>query len=157
MRISELLTEATELKSSIASANSDIGNTITSVYDTLEKMARKWADTQNDMNAFAMMSASVGVRWYESLGRQMLSNMRDLAVQAGKNGKGKDLYSFMGTIPNRWKDVEVALPEILVQLGKALGDENMVRKATQWVRQRDAYYALLKELRDSFKTPTSEP
>lgn len=155
MRIHEILTEATELKSSVAAANSDIGNTVTGVYDALEKMARNWANTQNSMNGFQMLSASIGARWYDQLGRKMLSNLRDLAKQAG--GKGKTLYEFMGTIPNKWNVCEKYLPEILLQLGKDLRDERMVARAQAWIKQREAYKALLKELADSFKEPKREP
>jgi len=157
MRSFEFVTEATELKSSIAAVNSDIGNPITQIYDAQERMARKWASTQISMNGFQMMSASIGSRWYHQQGRQLVGHLKDLALQAGKNAAGQSLYRFMGTIPSRWKDIEGSVPELLLDLGKRLKNELMVRNATKWIEQREAYYDLLEELKDSFKNHDDEP
>lgn len=151
MRSFEFITEATELKSSIAAVNSDIGNPITQVYDAQERMARNWANTQTSMNGFQMMSAGIGARWYHQLGRQLVGHLNDLAKQAGKNGNGRDLYKFMGTIPSKWKEIEGSVPELLLDLGKKLDNELMVRNASKWIKQREAYYDLIEELKDSFR------
>lgn len=147
MRISEIiyLIEGPELKSTIASLTTILGSPLNDLYLTLGKNAEANAEKGMTRKQHNFVSASVRSRWLDQFGTGLKGELHSLAKQIpGKSSI--ELKKFLMTTPNKLKDYETSLPEILSKIGRANGYENLSSIARNWQVRYQRYVQILDSL-----------
>lgn len=144
MRISELiqLNEGPELKSTLSSLGTILGSPLNDLYLTLGKNAGVNAEKGMTRKQHNFVSASVRSRWLDEFGAGLKSELYSLAKQIpGKSSV--ELKKFLISTPSKLKDYEMALPEILIKIGKSHGYENLSSIARNWQVRYQRYVQIL--------------
>jgi NADH:ubiquinone oxidoreductase subunit len=143
MKLSDLidnvrLNESVELSSTVRSIASEIGNPVTLVYDKLNEFAQRWSETHDDMSGFRLLERTVSSRWYDSAGSDLISELHHLADQAPSQATYA-LRRFLRTTVSDFREVGRNVAPILIQIGKDVRSETLVRNAIAWQQQEAEY------------------
>lgn len=144
MRISEIvyLIEGPELKSTIASLHTILGSPLNDLYLTLGKNAEVNSAKGMTLRQHNFISAGVKSRWIDQFGTGLKGELHSLAKQIpGKSSI--ELKKFLMTTPNKLKDYETALPEILIKIGKTHGYEHLSAMGRNWQVRHQRYLQIL--------------
>jgi hypothetical protein len=167
MRASEFISEqylidGFSLESSVSSVASDISAPVTQTYDALRSSAINWLDGHDDLKKWGFIAGGVEARmWWDKIWNPhlnpkktaatgLLSHLYDLSKQSGRNGAElADLLNFMITKKISFRALGIALPPILIRLGKAIGQAKLVDRAEAWKSEAEKFSRFLLDLESS--------
>lgn len=147
------LDESNDIKGTLKTITNDIGEPITSVYETLKYMAKRFYDSHGDLKGFSMVAAGVGGRWFQTFYFNRLQNeLYDLSKQNTK--LTVDLQQFLrgsevkGKLENAkgFNAVSRELPDILATIGAKIGYAPLANNARRWMHNREEYEQYLSDL-----------
>jgi len=147
------LDESNELKGTLRTIATDIAEPITSLYETLKYMAKRYYDSHGDLKGFGMVAGGVGSRWFQTFYFNRLQNeLYDLSKQntkitvplqqflRGTEIKGK-IESAKG-----FSAISKELPDILAEIGAKLNYAPLANNARRWMHNREEYEQYLSDL-----------
>jgi hypothetical protein len=163
------LHEGTSIDSTLRAIINDIGEPITSVYDTMKFQAKKYMENHGELGrGFRMVAAGVGGRWVQNMYVGRLQNeLYDLCRYNSR--RTVDLQEFLRGIETdgelemkrSFGNIANNLPPILVKLGQHINAPQLVRNAQRWMHNKAEYERYLMDLEvDSDETddqPISKP
>ena len=147
------LSESNDIKGTLKTITNDIGEPITSVYETLKYMAKRFYDSHGDLKGFSMVAAGVGGRWFQTFYFNRLQNeLYDLSKQNTK--LTVDLQQFLrgsevkGKLENAkgFNAISRELPDILATIGAKIGYAPLANNARRWMHNREEYEQYLSDL-----------
>jgi hypothetical protein len=153
-RVLNALVEGTSIDSTLRAIINDIGEPITSVYDTMKFQAKKYMENHGELGrGFRMVAAGVGGRWVQNMYIGRLHNelhdlckyntrrtveLRDFLRGEESNGEIEMKRSF-GNLANN-------LPPILAKLGEQINAPQLTRNARRWMQNKAEYERYLMDL-----------
>jgi hypothetical protein len=163
------LSESTSIGSTLKAIINDIGEPITSVYDTMKAMAKKYVHDHGELKGFAIVGAGVGGRWIHSHYINRLQNeLYDLCKYNPR--QTASLQQFLRGVEVKgqielkrsFSSISSELPEILAEIGDALKVPQLSKNAMRWAQNRNNYQAYLDRLEmgndePQAKAPKSNP
>jgi hypothetical protein len=147
------LDESNELKGTLRTIANDIAEPITSLYETLKYMAKRYYDSHGDLKGFGMVAGGVGSRWFQTFYFNRLQNeLFDLCKQNTKITV--PLQQFLrgtevkGKIENAkgFSAISKELPDILATIGAKLNYAPLANNARRWIHNREEYDQYLSDL-----------
>jgi len=165
MRIKEIITEAFNLQNTMASVSSDIGNSVTDTFDELKKSAANWMGGHDSLKGWGFVSGGVETRaWWDKIWTPLTTpkkgsgkptsglqgELYDLSRQAGKSGRPlTELLHDMITSRGSFLTLSRKLPPILISIGRAHGNENLVSRSMKWQEDLRDFEKWISELESS--------
>jgi len=153
-RILNALVEGTSIDSTLRAIINDIGEPITSVYDTMKFQAKKYMENHGELGrGFRMVAAGVGGRWVQNMYIGRLHNeLYDLCKYNTR--RTVDLKDFLrgeeadGEIEMKRSFGNLAnnLPPILAKLGEQINAPQLTRNARRWMQNKAEYERYLMDL-----------
>lgn len=156
MRISDIvvLVEGPELKSTIASLGTILGSSINDLYLTLGKAAERNAERGLTLKQHHFTTGGVRTRWLDTFSSGLKGELHSLSRQIpGKTALA--LKEFLMTTPNKFKDFERVLPEILIKIGKNISNESLTSLGRNWQVRYQRYVQILNSLDWEEETATA--
>jgi hypothetical protein len=145
--------ESNDIKGTLRTIATDIAEPITSLYETLKYMAKRYYDSHGDLKGFGMVAGGVGSRWFQTFYFNRLQNeLYDLSKQntkitvplqqflRGTEVKGK-IESAKG-----FSAISKELPDILAEIGAKLNYAPLANNARRWIHNREEYEQYLSDL-----------
>jgi len=159
------LHEGTSIDSTLRAIINDIGEPITSVYDTMKFQAKKYMENHGELGrGFRMVAAGVGGRWVQNMYIGRLHNeLHDLTKYNTR--RTVDLQEFLrgeendGEIEMKRSFGNLAnnLPPILARLGQHLNAPQLTKNAQRWMQNKAEYERYLMDLEAEGDEPDDEP
>jgi hypothetical protein len=153
-RILNALVEGTSIDSTLRAIINDIGEPITSVYDTMKFQAKKYMENHGELGrGYRMVAAGVGGRWVQNMYIGRLHNeLYDLCKYNTR--RTVDLKDFLrgeeadGEIEMKRSFGNLAnnLPPILAKLGEQINAPQLTRNARRWMQNKAEYERYLMDL-----------
>jgi hypothetical protein len=156
------LEEGPSLPSTLKSITTN-GEPIAQLYGRLKAMASRWMDNNGRLKGFHRNAAGQSAQWFNNFYfNNLQADLYALAKQAPKHAA--PLLDFLKDASedreNRINFTEISrsLPPILIRMGQKMGDEGLVRFATNWNARREDYESYLDSLEyQSDNDDTDEP
>lgn len=140
--------EGTSLVTTLTAIKNDIGEPVLQLYATLRQMAKQLYHNKGSLHGFRMIAAGAGKRWYDTFYFNKLGKeLRHLTQQRPRHAA--PLNDFLGTLPKNFNELTNGLPQILVQIGQKIGDNELVRKSQMWISANNDYNNYLGDLEAS--------
>ena len=163
------INEGTSIESTMRAIINDIGEPITSVYDTMKFQAKKYMENHGELGrGFRMVAAGVGGRWVQSMYTGRLYNeLHDLCKYNTR--RTVDLQEFLRGVEadgelemkRSFGNISNNLPPILAKLGQHLNAPQLTRNAQRWMQNKAEYERYLMDLEadsdEQDDTPISKP
>jgi hypothetical protein len=144
------LEEGPSLPSTLKSITTN-GEPIAQLYGRLKAMASRWMDNNGRLKGFHRNAAGQSAQWFNNFYfNNLQADLYALAKQAPKHAA--PLLDFLKDASedreNRINFTEISrsLPPILIRMGQKIGDEGLVRFATNWNARREDYESYLDSL-----------
>jgi hypothetical protein len=144
------LEEGPSLPSTLKSITTN-GEPIAQLYGRLKTMASRWMDNNGRLKGFHRNAAGQSAQWFNNFYfNNLQADLYALAKQAPKHAA--PLLDFLKDASedreNRINFTEISrsLPPILIRMGQKIGDEGLVRFATNWNTRREDYESYLDSL-----------
>jgi len=159
------INEGTSIESTLRAIINDIGEPITSVYDTMKFQAKKYIENHGELGrGFRMVAAGVGGRWVQNMYIGRLHNeLYDLTKYntrrtvelrnflRGEESDGEiEMKRSFGNLANN-------LPPILAKLGEQLNAPQLTRNAQRWMQNKAEYERYLMDLEAEGDEPDDIP
>lgn len=139
------VSEGTSLKTTLATIKNDINEPVQQLYATLKQMAKQMYNNKGTLKGFQMVAGGAARRWYDTFYFNKLGKeLHHLTQQSPQYSAS--LNKFLGTLPNNFSDISEKLPFILVDIGKKIKDDELVRISKAWIETREEYFDYLGEL-----------
>jgi len=152
------LEEGPSLPSTLKSITTN-GEPIAQLYGRLKAMASRWMDNNGRLKGFHRNAAGQSAQWFNNFYfNNLQADLYALAKQAPKHAA--PLLDFLKDASedreNRINFTEISrsLPPILIRMGQKMGDEGLVRFATNWNARREDYESYLDSL--EYQTDTDD-
>jgi hypothetical protein len=172
MKINEIISEAFSLENTMSSIAADIGNGVTDTFDALKASASNWMGGHDSLKGWGFVSSSVETRmWWDRIWAPVTNpkkgsskpnpglqgELYDLSRQAGRSGQ--PLAAFLrDMITGRGSFVRLSstLPTMLISIGQAHGNDNLVTKAKKWQEELRDFQAWLADLESARPSKSSK-
>jgi hypothetical protein len=164
-RVLNALIEGTSIDSTLRAIINDIGEPITSVYDTMKFQAKKYMENHGELGrGFRMVAAGVGGRWVQNMYVGRLHNelydlckyntrrtvdLRDF-LRGEETANELEMKRSFGNIANN-------LPPILAKLGEQINAPQLTRNAQRWMQNKAEYERYLMDLEADGDEPDDAP
>ena len=139
------ISEGPDIRSTLAAVLNDIGEPVQLLYGTLKNMAEKYVENNGELEGFGLVAGGAAKRWYDQFYFNRLGKeLRHLTQQAPKYSA--PLNNFLSGMPKIFSAIAKELPEILMTMGKKMGNKELEEKAAAWIRTRAQYQRFLDNL-----------
>ena len=141
MKIFELLTESGISKEvTLKAISANIGSPISALYDQLEIAAKKfYAMADSDKVAekkepWGFVKGNFTSRWREKFWNNLQSHLKDLCkLYPNSTQQLENFLSYRNAdVKNNFTEIEKTIPRLLKEIGKSIGNKNLVFLAEQW-------------------------
>jgi lysozyme len=164
-RVLNALEEGTSIESTLRAIINDIGEPITSVYDTMKFQAKKYMENHGELGrGFRMVAAGVGGRWVQNMYFGRLQNeLYDLCKYNPR--RTAELQDFLRGVETKGEldskrsfgSIANGLPEILAKIGQQLNAQQLTKNAQRWIQNKAAYEQYIAKLESEADDDYDEP